>query len=337
MAELANQTLEIPPLNIALVGATGKVGDTMLKILASSDLPVDSLRLLASERSTGKIVTWKDREIVVENAAETEYQGLDIVLMSAGATASKELAPQISASGAVVIDNSSAWRRNHNVPLVVAEVNPGDLDERPLGIVSNPNCTTMLGMVVLKPLHDAAGLRGLVYTSLQSSSGAGKRGDDELAAQLSGSTAQEVFPEQIAHNVIPLRGNLVGRDTDEEEKLKYESRKILHASELLVSATCGSVPVFTGHSLSIEASFEKAITPEEAEEILSSAAGVRLDSVPTPLKAAGGDVSLVGRIRQSGIYGESGLSLFVTGDNIRKGAALNTVQLAELIGAKLLR
>jgi aspartate-semialdehyde dehydrogenase len=324
--------LDNEPLNIGVVGATGEVGRIMLGILDERGLPIDNLRLFASERSAGMPLDWRDSEVVVEDANVADYSGLDVVLFSAGAEVSRRLAPQVVDSGAIVIDNSSAWRHNTGVPLVVSEVNPEELDHMPLGIVANPNCSTMVAMPVLKPLHDMAGLEAIVVSTYQAVSGAGRGGNTELVEQIKKEdTSPQVFPEPIAYNVIPLRGNLVGRNTDEELKLKHESRRILRISQLMVSATCVSVPVFTGHSLSIDARFTNKISPEEAEHILKQSAGVELSAIPTPRRAAGGDTILVGRIRQSGVFGENGLSIFMAGDNLRKGAALNAVQILELL------
>ncbi len=269
------------------------------------------------------------------------FEGIRHCIFSAGATVSRAMAPLAAKAGATVIDNSSAWRRHKDVPLVVSEVNPAALQSIPLGIVANPNCTTMIAMPVLKPLHDEAGLEKMVVSTYQAVSGAGYAGLRELNDQISSqhkavqASDLKVFPEPIGYNVIPFRGNKVERDTDEEQKLLYESRKILEIAELAVSATCVGVPVKIGHSLSIEASFKKAMLPQTAEDLLRSAEGVELSDIPTPLKAAGGNVSLVGRIRQSGVFGAHGLSLFISGDNLRKGAALNAVQIAELLIKKI--
>ncbi|MBC7373197.1 MAG: aspartate-semialdehyde dehydrogenase [Frankiales bacterium] len=332
---------------IGVVGATGQVGAVMLRLLVERGLPIDGLRLFASSRSAGSTLKVGDREIVVEDAATADPAGITIALFSAGGGTSKELAPRFAAAGAIVIDNSSAWRMDPDVPLVVSEVNPAALQVIPKGIVANPNCTTMVAMPVLKVLHDAAGLVRLVATTFQAVSGSGLAGVEELDSQVrkvadratalvhDGSAVDFPAPVSyiapIAFNVLPLAGSVVDDgafETDEEIKLRNESRKILDLPELDVSGTCVRVPVFTGHSLSLNVVFDRQITVAEARELLAAAPGVRLVDVPTPLAAAGGDVSLVGRLRQDG---ERGLALFVCGDNLRKGAALNAVQLAELL------
>ncbi len=334
-------------MRIAVVGATGQVGRVMRAILAQRSYPADEVRFLASARSAGRRLPWGDGAVEVEDASRADYGGIDIALMSAGAATSRLLAPRIAAAGAVVVDNSSAWRMDPEVPLVVPEVNADALGQVPKGIVANPNCTTMVAMPVLAPLHREAGLRRLVVSTYQAVSGAGLAGVSELEEQLgktSGTAAQLTFDGTalqypapvtfvgpIAHNVLPLAGSVVddGTDeTDEEQKLRNESRKILGLPELAVSGTCVRVPVFTGHSLSINAEFERPLSPERARQLLQSAPGVALADVPTPLACAGGDVSLVGRIRRD-LGVASGLALFVTGDNLRKGAALNAVQIAE--------
>ncbi|MYR07891.1 aspartate-semialdehyde dehydrogenase [Gordonia sp. SID5947] len=336
---------------IGVVGATGQVGGVMRTLLAERKFPADEVRFFASSRSAGKKLPWGDGEIVVEDAATADPSGLDIALFSAGGTMSKEQAPRFAAAGVTVIDNSSAWRKDPEVPLIVAEVN-GDLAKNPpKGIIANPNCTTMAAMPVLKPLHDAAGLQRLVVSSYQAVSGSGLAGVEELAGQIRAGAddAEKLvldggavsFPEPvkyvapIAYNVVALAGSLVddgSGETDEDQKLRNESRKILDIPGLLVSGTCVRVPVFTGHSLSINAEFAEPLSPERAREILAGAAGVEVVDVPTPLDAAGKDVSLVGRIRQDeGAPEGRGLALFVSGDNLRKGAALNTIQIAELL------
>ena len=341
-------------LTIAVVGATGQVGAVMRELVAERFGDAE-VRFFASSRSAGKVLGHLGREIVVEDVASGDYAGIDIALFSAGGGASKEYAPRFAAAGAIVIDNSSAWRKDPEVPLVVSEVNPEALDSIPKGIVANPNCTTMAAMPVLKPLHEAAGLERLVVSSYQAVSGSGLAGVEELHSQAlavvddADALAQDgsavEFPEPvkyvapIAFNVLPMAGSVVddgSNETDEEQKLRNESRKILGLPELAVSGTCVRVPVFTGHSLSINAEFERGITPADAYEILRAAPGVRVEEVPTPLAAAGADVSLVGRIRQdASLEGTRGLALFVSGDNLRKGAALNAVQLAELVAARL--
>ena len=336
-------------MNIGVVGATGQVGGVMRRILLERSLPVDELRFFASSRSAGTTLTWGDREIVVEDAATADFAGIDVALFSAGKTTSLELAPRVAASGAIVVDNSSAWRMDPEVPLVVPEVNASALADIPKGIVANPNCTTMVAMPVLKPLDREAGLRRIVVSTYQAVSGAGLAGTaelDEQARKVSDGAAALAFdgtavdfpepvkfPAPIAFNVIPMAGSVVddgSLETDEEQKLRNESRKILGLPDLGVAATCVRVPVYTGHSLSITAEFTGPISPERATELLSQAAGVRLVDVPTPLASAGIDDTLVGRIRRDSSI-EHGLSLFLSGDNLRKGAALNAIQIAEAL------
>lgn len=342
-------------MRIGIVGATGQVGRVMRSILAERQFPVSELRLFASERSAGRRLPWGDGELVVEDAAVADYAGLDIVLFSSGGASSRALAPAVAATGAVVIDNSSAWRMDPDVPLVVPEVNASALDSIPKNIVANPNCTTMVAMPVLKPLDTEAGLVGLVVSTYQAVSGAGLAGTAELddqirkigdgapALAMSGTAVDypttNMFVAPIAFNVIPFAGSLVDDglgETDEEQKLRNETRKILGRPDLVVSATCVRVPVFTGHSLSINARFARPITPETARRILFKAPGVELAEVPTPLKAAGVDPTFVGRIRVDETA-ENGLSLFLSGDNLRKGAALNAVQIAEELLARRTR
>ena len=336
-------------MNVGVFGATGQVGGVMRALLDERSFPVDDLRFFASSRSAGTTIVWRDRTITVEDAATADFAGLDIALFSAGGATSKELAPKVAAAGAIVIDNSSAWRMDPGVPLVVPEVNAAALDDIAKGIVANPNCTTMAAMPVLKPLDLEAGLRRITVTTFQAVSGAGLAGVEELAAQLRGGVASggmerltfdgaaidlgsgPKFAETIGFNVLPLAGSIVAdgtEETDEEQKLRNESRKILGLPDLLVSGTCVRVPVFTGHSLAINAEFDRPISPDRAREVLVDAAGVVLDDGPTPLKAAGGDVSLVGRIRVDA-GSANGLAMFVSGDNLRKGAALNAIQIAE--------
>jgi aspartate-semialdehyde dehydrogenase len=355
-------------VHLALVGATGQVGAVMRRLLAERDFPVASVRYLASERSAGQELAWdgrwdgvpsEARQVVVEDVATADLSGIDIALFSAGGSASREHAPRFAQAGAIVIDNSSAWRMDDRVPLVVSEVNPEALDgavgEGGLRIIANPNCTTMAAMPVLKALHDVAGLERLVATTYQAVSGSGVAGVAELAGQLRAGAGQPMeelahrgtavdLPEPstyvapIAFNVVPLAGDLVedgSGETNEEQKLRNESRKILGLPDLRVAGTCVRVPVFTGHSLALHAEFAEPISPEQAREALASAPGVALSDVPTPLAAAGTDPSYVGRIRadQSAPDGH-GLVLFVANDNLRKGAALNAVQLAEAVIAR---
>lgn len=339
-------------VNVGIVGATGLVGGVMRSLLAERHFPLTRLRLFASARSAGRMIEWQGVDIEVEDAATADLSGLDIALFSAGATASRALAPRFVEAGAVVIDNSSAWRMDPEVPLVVPEVNRGALAARPKGIIANPNCTTMVAMPVLKPLHDEAGLRRLVVSTYQAVSGGGLAGIAELEDQITkgaaGSAALAfdgsavslpepvVYAAPIAFNVVPLAGKLLGDDsgeTDEDRKLRNESRKILDIPELAVSGTCVRVPVYTGHSLSINAEFAGAMSPQRAAELLALAPGVELCAVPNPLSSAGADLCQVGRIRRDpGV--ENGLALFVVGDNVRKGAALNAVQIAEALLAE---
>jgi aspartate-semialdehyde dehydrogenase len=345
------------PLTVAVVGATGQVGTAMLEILAAREFPLTHLRVFASARSAGKTLTYRGRDVVVEDVAESagaDLSGIDIALFSAGASTSKVHAPRFAAAGALVIDNSSAWRMDPDVPLIVSEVNPDALDEARKGIIANPNCTTMAAMPVLRPLHQEAGLTRLIVSTYQAVSGTGVAGVQELATQVravvdgieklahDGEAVRYPPPvkyvRNIGFNVLPIAGSIVedGQgETDEEKKLRNESRKILGIPDLLVAGTCVRVPVFTGHSLSINAEFAQPLSPERATELLADAPGVELTDVPNPLQAAGRDASYVGRIRadQSAPDGR-GLALFVSNDNLRKGAALNAVQIAELVAAR---
>ncbi len=339
-------------MKIGVVGATGQVGAVMRQLLVERAFPASEVRFFASARSAGRTLPFAGREITVEDAETADYSGLDIALFSAGATTSRTLAPRVAAAGAVVVDNSSAWRMDPDVPLVVSEVNPHALASLPKGIVANPNCTTMAAMPVLAPLHREAGLKRLVASTYQAVSGAGLAGVAELEEQVQkgassaasltfdGSAvsfpAPTVFTEPVAFNVLPLAGSLVDDgtfETNEEQKLRNESRKILELPDLPVAGTCVRVPVFTGHSLSINAEFERELTPARAAELLAAAPGVELVDVPTPLMAAGKDPSFVGRLRRDTTV-EHGLILFVSNDNLRKGAALNTIQIAELLAAR---
>lgn len=337
-------------MRVAIVGATGQVGTVMRAILLERNFPVDEMRFFASSRSAGSTIEWNGQTIEVEDAATADFAGIDIALTSSGATSSRILSPRLAAAGAIVVDNSSAWRMDPDVPLVVPEVNAHALFTISKGIVANPNCTTMTAMPVLKPLHLAAGLTTMIASTYQAVSGAGREGVDELAQQLEKSGHGDVrvlafdgaafplnegvkFPATIAHNVIPLAGAIVedgSFETDEEQKLRDESRKILEIANLQVSATCVRVPVFTGHSLALTLSFERPLSPEEATQILSRATGVVLHDLPTPRLVTGKDPCYVGRIRRAETL-THGLSLFVSGDNLRKGAALNAVQIAEAL------
>jgi aspartate-semialdehyde dehydrogenase len=344
------------PIRLGVVGATGQVGAVVRRLLDERDVPLAELRFFASARSAGTTIEFRGEQITVENAETADPTGLDVAIFSAGATTSRAQAPRFAAAGVLVIDNSSAWRMDPEVPLVVSEVNPHALDDVTKGIIANPNCTTMAAMPVLKVLDAEAGLQRLVVSTYQAVSGAGLAGSEELLEQAQAAVAGDTiglvhdgravsmpeahkFPKNIAFNVVPLAGSIVDDglgETDEEKKLRNESRKILDLPDLLVSGTCVRVPVFTGHSLSINAEFARSITPERARELLQDAAGVSLMDVPTPLDAAGADPSFVGRIRQDeGVPGNRGLAMFISNDNLRKGAALNAVQIAELIAAKL--
>jgi len=345
-------------LNVAVVGATGQVGAVMRKLLVERDFPIASIRFFATARSAGSAIEFKGEQIVVEDVETADPSGIDIALFSAGATGSRAAAPRFAAAGALVIDNSSAWRMDPEVPLIVSEVNPEALDEVQKGIIANPNCTTMAIMPVLKVLHAEAGLRRLVVSSYQAVSGSGLKGAEELASQAAAAVASgnlldlvqdgsavelpepTIYKRPIAFDVIPFAGNLVDdglNETDEEKKLRNESRKILDIPELLVSGTCVRVPVFTGHSMSVNAEFADPLSAARATELLADAAGVVLTDIPTPLQAAGQDPSFVGRIRQDeGAPEGRGLAFFVSNDNLRKGAALNAVQIAELVAARKL-
>jgi aspartate-semialdehyde dehydrogenase len=338
-------------MHIAVVGATGQVGGVMRQILAERNFPVTSIRYFASARSAGTTLDWQGTPITVEDAATADPSGIQIALFSAGATSSKELAPKFAAAGAIVVDNSSAWRMDPEVPLIVSEVNGDQIASARKGIIANPNCTTMAAMPVLKPLHAEAGLVRLVASTYQAVSGGGLAGVDELDKQArevvdqarelthDGSAVQfptpTKFAKTIAFNVLPFAGKYVddgSLETDEEQKLRNETRKILGIPDLRVSGTCVRVPVFTGHSLALNAEFSRPISVARATELLAAAPGVVVQDVPTPLEAAGKDPAFVGRIRQdTSVDDGHGLALFVSNDNLRKGAALNAVQIAELL------
>ena len=343
-------------VSLGVVGATGQVGQVVRELLVSRGFPADRVRFFASSRSAGLLLPWGDGTVEVEDVATADPTGLDIAIFSAGGELSKEQAPRFAAAGVRVIDNSSAWRMDPDVPLVVSEVNPEEALSPTKGIIANPNCTTMAAMPALKVLHDAAGLQRLVISTYQAVSGAGLKGGEELAAQVVAGAGQDLlslvhdgsavslpapstFPDTIAFNVIPLAGSIVDdglNETDEEKKLRNESRKILGLPGLLVSGTCVRVPVFTGHSLQINAEFERSLPLAEARQLLEHAPGVSFVDVPTPLKAAGKDASFVGRLRHDeGVPDHRGLAFFVSNDNLRKGAALNAVQIAEVVAAQL--
>lgn len=343
-------------LTVAVVGATGQVGRVMRQILEDRDFPATKARFFSSSRSAGTVLEYKGEKVIVEDVASADYSGIDIAIFSAGGAASLKYAPKFAEAGAVVVDNSSAWRKDPDVPLVVSEVNPEAIKSRPRGIIANPNCTTMAAMPSIKALHDEVGLTRLTASSYQAVSGSGLAGVKELIEQVEAGVKQDLqaltidgkaveLPEPytyvapIAFNVVPLAGSIVddgSLETDEEQKLRNETRKILSIPTLPVSATCVRVPVFTGHTLTIHAEFSKPITPERAKEILEDAPGVQLVDVPTPLAAAGEDNTLVGRIRQDqAVEGGRGLVLVIAGDNLRKGAALNAIQVAELVAQEL--
>ncbi|WP_420732968.1 aspartate-semialdehyde dehydrogenase [Brevibacterium luteolum] len=342
-------------LNIGVVGATGQVGEVMRDLLADNPgFEIASIRFFASARSAGRELDFAGQTVVVEDAATADPTGLDVALFSAGGSTSRAQASRFAEAGVTVIDNSSAFRSDPQVPLVVSEVNPEAINDTPKGIIANPNCTTMAAMPVIKALHDAAGLERMTVATYQAVSGSGLAGVEELAGQAraviddaeqlvrDGAAvdfpAPEVYTAPIAFNVLPMAGSIVDDgegETDEEKKLRNESRKILGLPELRVAGTCVRVPVFSGHSLAVHAEFAREITPEAAREVLADAPGVELADVPTPLGAAGRDASFVGRIRadQSAPEGR-GLVLFISNDNLRKGAALNTVQIARLIAER---
>ncbi|MSO87688.1 MAG: aspartate-semialdehyde dehydrogenase [Acidimicrobiia bacterium] len=338
-------------MRVGLFGATGQVGGVMLSLLDERAVAVEHLRLFASARSAGRVIRWQGHDLTVEDAERADVAGLDIALFSAGKTASLVLAPRVAATGAIVIDNSSAWRMDPEVPLVVPEVNPEALQSIPKGIVANPNCTTMVAMPVLKPLDREAGLQSMIVSTYQAVSGAGLAGVEELNEQVHAAGSQaaalthdgaaihfppaQQFPKTIAFNVIPHAGTFIDDglgETDEDQKLRHESRKILGLPHLAVSSLCVRVPVFAGHSMAINATFERPLSPAQAQDLLEAAPGVVLDHVPTPLAVAGGDVTRVGRLRADSTVADGrGLALFLSGDNLRKGAALNSIQIAETL------
>jgi len=341
--------------SIAVVGATGQVGGVMLKLLAERGINTSNVRAFASARSAGKSVACGDRKVVVEDVETASLSGIQYALFSAGAATSRAVAPRFASAGAIVIDNSSAWRRDPDVPLVVSEVNPQALKSIPKGIVANPNCTTMAAMPAIQPLHKESGLVRMIASTYQAVSGGGLAGVNELSKQMGAATAEQFaaltydgraiqfpaaskFAQTIACSVLPYCGSYVddgSLETDEEQKLRHESRKILEIPNLAVSGTCVRVPVFTGHSLSLNLEFARPLGVARAKELLCAAPGVELADVPTPLQAAGRDPSYVGRIRQdSSVPDGRGLALFVSSDNLRKGAALNAIQILELLLAR---
>ncbi|MFC4727073.1 aspartate-semialdehyde dehydrogenase [Coralloluteibacterium thermophilus] len=332
--------------NVAIVGATGAVGETLLSILAERDFPVADLVLLASARSAGEKVRYGSRELVVQDLETFDPAGIDVALFSAGGSVSKAYAPKFAAAGAVVIDNSSAFRGDADVPLVVSEVNPEAARVRPRGIIANPNCSTMQLMAVLAPIHRSVGIERINIATYQSVSGTGRRALEELGKQTAAllsfqEVESEVYPVQIAFNVIPHGGDFTENGyTTEEMKLVHETRKILGDDGIMVNATVARVPVFYGHSEAVHIETRAKITAAEARALLEQAPGVEVvDSradggYPTAVThASGKDPVYVGRIRED-ISHPRGLDLWVVADNIRKGAALNAVQLAELVVAE---
>ncbi len=333
-------------LKVAVVGATGAVGEAMLSVLAERRFPAREVVALASERSAGGTVAFGDDELVVQDLAGFDPAGVDIALFSAGGDVSRAFAPKFAAAGAVVIDNSSVFRLEPDVPLVVAEVNPGALRDRPRGIVANPNCSTMQLMVALAPLHRAAGIERINICTYQAVSGTGRRALEELGRQTAGllnfqSAQPEVYPVQIAFNVIPQGGDFLDNGyTTEEMKLVNETRKILGDASIAVNATVVRVPVFYGHSEAVSIETRDRLGAERARELLRAAPGVEVvdervaGGYPTPVThASGHDAVYVGRIRDD-LSHPRGLDLWVVADNLRKGAALNAVQLAELVAAE---
>lgn len=331
--------------NVAVVGATGAVGQEMMKMLDQRNFPVKSLRLLASERSAGKKITFKGVEIPVEVLKADSGKGIDIALYSAGATVSREFAPHFAKDGCFVIDNSSAWRMEKDIPLVVPEVNPHDLS-KDKKIIANPNCSTIQMVVALKPLHDAAKIKRVVVATYQSVSGAGGRGMEELKAQaIAWATgapmpAPAKFPYQIAFNLIPHIDIFMENGyTKEEIKMANETQKIMGDPSIRVSATCVRVPVFRAHSEAVWIETEKKLPPDEARRLLSKAPGVQVidepanKKYPLPLDAAEKQITFVGRIRED-LSADNGLTFWVVSDNLLKGAALNAVEIAEVLAKK---
>jgi aspartate-semialdehyde dehydrogenase len=330
-------------VKVAVVGATGAVGTRILQVLAERSFPADEVRPLASARSAGKSVAFGDGELTVQELNEDTIQGIDLALFSAGGSISEEWAPKFVAAGAVVVDNSSCWRMNEDVPLVVAEVNPGDIESHK-GIIANPNCSTMQMVVALKPIDDAAGIERLVISTYQSVSGTGQKAVEELIDQAhmllheQEPEAPSVYPHRIAFNVLPQVEKFKDGDdyTTEERKMMAETRKILGREEIGISATCARVPVLVGHSESVNVQTREALSPEQCRELLASAPGVAvLDDpgdglYPLAIDAEGRDDVLVGRIRRDPSHDRC-LNLWIVGDNLRKGAATNAVQLAEIL------
>ena len=329
--------------HVAVAGATGAVGNEMIQILEEQEFPVASLKLLASSRSAGKTLDFRGESLHVEELRDDSFDGVDIALFSAGAAASRQFAPAAAESGCVVIDNSSGWRMDPEVPLVVPEVNPHAVaDYRRKGIIANPNCSTIQMVVVLKPIYDAAGIERVVVSTYQAVSGTGKNAMEELTEQTKNlltfqEVTAEVYPHRIAFNCFPHIGSFLENGyTEEEMKMVHETHKIMEDPNIRVSATTVRIPVFYGHSEAVNIQTERKLSAKEARVLLFQAPGVRvMDNpderiYPMPSEAAGINDTLVGRIRED-ISIENGLDLWIVADNIRKGAALNTVQIAELL------
>jgi aspartate-semialdehyde dehydrogenase len=330
-------------MRVAVVGATGAVGSTILGIMRERTFPADEVVPFASERSAGRTIDWGDQNLTVVALADESIQGFDLALFSAGSGISEEWGPKFAAAGATVVDNSSYWRMKDDVPLVVAEVNPGDLASHK-GIVANPNCSTMQMVVALKPILDAVGIERLVVSTYQAVSGTGQRAVEELHDQTravleaTDIPPAQIYPHQIAFNAIPQVESFKDGDdyTTEERKMMAETRKILGRDDIAISATCVRIPVYTGHSESVNVQTRKSLSPEDCRDLLAAAPGVQvLDDpgnaiYPLAIDAAGNDDVLVGRIRRD-LSHSNCLNLWVVGDNLRKGAALNAVQLAELL------
>ncbi len=322
--------------SLAVVGVTGTVGRTFLQVLEERDFPFSNLYMFASKRSAGSTLTFKGKEYVVEELTETSFdRGIDIALFSAGGDTSLKFAPIAASKGCVVVDNSSAWRMDEGVPLVVPEVNPSDIEWNK-GIIANPNCSTIQAMVALKPLHDKYGIKRIVYSTYQAVSGAGNAGILDLKEGVAGE-APKKFPHPIAFNVIPHIDTFLDNGyTKEEMKMVNETRKILHAPEIRITATTVRVPVYSGHSESINVEFEKPYDLEELIRVLENAPGIcvqndsKNNQYPMPITSAGTDLTYVGRIRRDESI-ENGLNMWVVADNVRKGAASNAVQIAELL------
>lgn len=335
-------------ISVAVAGATGAVGEAMIKILEERNFPIKEIRYLASERSEGKLLSFKGKEVKVERLTANSFKGVKLALFSAGAARSKEFAPAAVEAGAVVVDNSSAFRMEPDIPLVVPEVNSQDIAlYKNRGIIANPNCTTIVAIVPLKPLHDYARVKRMVASSYQAVSGAGAAAMRELEAQVKAyvrgeEPKVEAFPHQIAFNLIPhIDAFLDNGYTKEEQKLRDETRKMLHDDSIRITATTVRVPVFRAHSVSVNIETERKLTVDKAKELLSNAPGVQVDDdpasnrYPMPLFVAGQDDCFVGRIREDDSV-ENGLNFWVVGDQLRKGAALNAVQIAEILVEKYL-